>query len=181
MLLYAASLSSTTGKGLSPELILVGASKASSAKTLAVRDQDVNHKTQGTPRRTPPKPSHQASGKPRNGKIAVEAAKRAKEARAALFKSWRSARELLESANSPEERYLLTNRYLTEATVRKDISAVVNDVELFKLSALVEIWINYCQRSKKAEGMHIAALIHDSLMGLSRSTTELLGSVLISC
>jgi hypothetical protein len=89
-----------------------------------------------------------------------------------MFKSWRGAREVLESANSPEERYRQANRYLIEVKVRKDISTVVNDVELFKLSALVEIWINYCRRSKKPEGMHIAALIHDTLMGLSRSTTE---------
>jgi hypothetical protein len=172
MLSYAASLTSTTGKSLSPELILGGTTKKPSEKTLAVRDKEVSHRSLGNARLAQQKSSRQGPGKSKNDKIAAEAAERAKEARTAMFKSWNGAREVLESTNSPEERYCQTNRYLTEVKERKDVSAVINDVELFKLSALLETWVGYCRQSKKSGGMYVAALIHDILVRLSRSTTE---------
>jgi superfamily II RNA helicase len=170
MLSYAASLTSTTGKSLTPELILVGASNASAGKTLATRGGELNGSISDKPKTTLQKTSRQAPGKIKNDKFATEAAKRAEAANTAVFGAWTRTREALDTARSPQERYIQTKRYLADVTERKDISVVINDVEMYKLSALLEIWANYCRPSKKKEGFYVAALIYDALTSLSKST-----------
>jgi ATP-dependent RNA helicase DDX60 len=170
MLSYAASLTNANGKSLTPELILVGASNVVSEKVLIPRGGELNGSTWDKPKATQQKSSRHALGKSKNDKVKAEVAKRAEAANTAVFEAWARARETLEVAKSPQERYIQIKRYLADVTERKDISVVINDVELYKLSALIEIWASYCSHSKKREGLHVAALIYDALKSLSKST-----------
>jgi hypothetical protein len=106
----------------------------------------------------------------KNEKFATESAQRAEAANAAVFGIWKNAREALDTAKTPEERYVRTKRYLADVIDRKDVGAIINDVKLYKLSALLTIWGNYCKQSKRTEGLYVAALIYDAVMELSTST-----------
>jgi ATP-dependent RNA helicase DDX60 len=170
---YAASLTNTTGKSLMPELILVGASNVSVSKALAIRGGEMDNSIPVKTKALQQKSSPQAGAKVKNEKFATESAKRAEAANAAVFGIWKNAREALDAAKTPEERYVRTKRYLADVTDRKDVSAIINDVELYKLSALLTIWGNYCKQSKRTEGLYVAALIYDAVMELSGSTLPL--------
>jgi len=167
---YAASLTNTIGKSLTPELILVGASNVSVSKTLAIRGGELDNSIPVKSKALQQKSSLQAGAKVKNEKLAAESAKRAEAANAAALRTWKNVREALDTAKTPEERYIRTKRYFAGVMDRKDVSTIANDVELYKLSALLAIWGNYCKRSKRTEGLYVAALIYDAIMELSRST-----------
>ena len=172
MLSYAASLTNTTGKSLTPELIVVGATNGAVGKSLAKGGSEVRDHDPLPSKPQPQKSSRKVPGKAKNDKIAVETAKRAEDANMVVIKAWQRAQETFDASTTPYERFTQSKRYLAEAKERKDISVIINDVELYKLSALLAIWIAYCKQSKKREGQHVAALIYDALSGLSKSMME---------
>ena len=172
MLSYAASLTNTTGKVLTPELIVVGASSGPVGKSLSVRGGELQDRDSVPSKPLQQKSSSKAPAKVKNDRIAVEATKREEKSNATVVEAWKQAREAFDASKSPNERFTQSKRYLIDLKERKDVSVIVNDVELYKLSALLAIWTSYCSQSKKQEGQFLAALIYDALSGLSKSTME---------
>lgn len=169
---YATSLTNANGKSLTPELILVGSSKDSAAKTLAVRSAEptTGNSTKAKPGQQ--KSSKKPTGKGKNEKIVAEIAKRADEANTALLAAWKRAREGIDASKDPYERFNQAKRYLADMRERRDAKAIVNEVELYKLSVLLVIWADYCRQTRRPQGQYVAALIYETILGLSRSNLE---------
>ena len=172
MLSYAASLTSTTGKSLSPELIVVGAASGAIGKSLAKSGGEVRDGDSVPSKSLQQKSSRKVPGKAKNDKIATESAKRAEDANTVVIGAWKRAQETFDASSTPYERFAQSKRYLADVRDRKDVSVIINDVELYKVYALLAIWTTYCRQSKKREGQHVAALIYDALSGLNKSMTE---------
>jgi ATP-dependent RNA helicase DDX60 len=166
MTAYAASLTNASGKVLTPETIISRTAKENRTVPLPA-----NHDAAK-------KPAKQVKGK-KSGKAIVQAqiaqgqAKQEKKDIVAALLAWkRWVAETLEAIPDLRSRYLRAIAYYDDKTGQKGIDAIIPELDLYKLSTLVQIWASYCRASKKDDGYHIAALMLVLMEQLARSEIE---------
>ena len=175
MFAYASSLTGANGKGLKPELIIVGTSGNHDSKPVAIRDHQFRNKSGSKVPNGQAKTAKKSTVKPKDERIAAEVAKKAGEVTDAVVTAWRRTRELIESCSTPQERFNRANGYLADIRDRKDASFVEIEVELYKLLQLLSILVQTCETAN-SRAEHLLALIYDALLRLTGSEHLPLGS-----
>ncbi|KAI9827475.1 MAG: hypothetical protein M1832_004825 [Thelocarpon impressellum] len=168
MLVYAASLTSSAGRMLEPELITV--TKGKKGQQTPAADKRIDKKGKGGPSDGQSQSGKKDKANP--GKKAmlsnIAAQKDAKESDVArkLFASWQQKRQLLDGVIDPKSRYSKTRSYLKDLPDSKK-TVLEAEVKVYMLQALVDIWVRSCKDASKQKDYGTAALIWDALRGFS--------------
>ena len=174
MFAYASSLTGANGKGLKPELVLVGTSRTHESRSVAVRGGQPSSSAPKVPN-VQAKPAKKSRLKPKDEKIAATLATKAEETNNMALTAWKRTRELIDSCSSPQEKFGRADTYLADIRDRKDDKVVEVEAELYKLRQLLAIMV---QMSGKADTHHehLLALIYEALLRLAGQDDLPLGS-----
>ncbi|PSN74496.1 P-loop containing nucleoside triphosphate hydrolase protein [Corynespora cassiicola Philippines] len=158
MMAYAASLTNAVGKVLEPEIITSGGkSKTVSAIT----------ETEETPK---PKSNQKSSKKNEPtrkqammAKIAADKSRKDEASSEKVLQGWKMTCKNIEQEQSPVARYQAALQYLTTLNSELKRETLEAEVRFYMLNNLLTMWINACKQDQKDQGMHVAALIFDSI------------------
>lgn len=163
---YAASLTNAVGKVLEPEIITTGAkSKAPPSRTPTPVQKQENSK--------PQKGSKNAKGSRKElmlANIAAESERKDEESAKKYLMAWATFCDGLKKQEAAS-RYEKAKQYLNNLNDDLKRRTLEAEVRLYMLSVLLEIWTAYCRKSKKHDGMHVAALIFDMIREFSKLTS----------
>lgn len=171
MTAYAASLTNTKGKILTPEIISASAVKGSSGPSHGGRDPKAKRETK------PKGPSKAEKENKSKGPskadliIAENKAKKDKVDSSRAFAAWDEVRKRIDKLE-PESRYLEAGLYINRLEDAKSEILLV-DVEMYRLQALLHWWASFCKQDKKKEGYSTVALIWDIVRRLGSSGIEM--------
>ena len=164
MTAYAASLTNTKGKMLTPEIISASAVKGSSGPSHVGKDPKAKKETK------PKGPSKAEIANKSKGPskadliIAENKAKKDKVDSSRAFAAWDEVRKRIDKLD-PESRYLEAGLYIDRLEDAKSEILLV-DVETYRLQALLHWWASFCKQGKKEEGYSTVALIWDTVRRL---------------
>jgi hypothetical protein len=163
MAAYAASLTNAGGKILSPETIVA-------SKWNEVRKLDTGHGRKQPAQRFKGKKSGRAMVQE---EVAQEQANKEKKRAEGAISAWQKCvADVINPIPDHQKRYLRLIAYYDEKVERKGIDAIIPELNLYKLSTLVQIWSEYCKASKKGDGYHVAAQILVLVEKLAKSEIE---------
>lgn len=165
MMAYAASLTNAVGKVLEPEIITSGAKN----KALVFPSSD---KEENTKPKTNPKSGKKAGATKKQTMIAEIAASKARKDEATsekILQGWRIACKAFDQELELVAKYQKTKQYLSTLNTDLKRDTIEAEVRLYLLHTLLLMWIGYCREDKEMEGIHIAALIFDSISAFSKS------------
>ena len=171
MTAYAASLTNTKGKILTPEIISASAVKGSSGPSHVGKDPKAKKETK------PKGPSKAEKENKSKGPskadliIAENKAKKDKVDSSRAFAAWDEVRKRIDKLE-PESRYLEAGLYIDRLEDAKSEILLV-DVEMYRLQALLHWWASFCKQGKKEEGYSTVALIWDIVRRLGSPKIEM--------
>ncbi|KAL9616742.1 MAG: hypothetical protein Q9160_008430 [Pyrenula sp. 1 TL-2023] len=165
---YAASLTNASGKVLAPELIFVESSKGREPAQ-APRKSPGKQVSKDRNNKSTKIPTKSASAG-RNAISASQAEKMVKEMNKA-FEAWDRKRKDLDKTIEPADRFIAASSYEIDLAGRTNIDTVTNELLLYRLAVLLQLWKAHCQNSDKASGYHLVAMAVDLLHRLSEMRT----------
>ena len=173
MTAYAASLTSSVGKALEPELIITSRSKDSKAEAKANAPSVNGSVPISLPARK------QGTAKGRNtirDEIVARKAKKDEESAEKTMSSWKVKRDSLDTIVDPTVRYTSTQTYLQElATTKRRVLEA--SILLYMLHILMGMWSKYCKAGKKEEGCPTAAMMCHALLQLAEGPPGMTESI----
>ena len=150
MTAYAASLTNTKGKILTPETISLSAAAIGSSRTSSAgRGQQRKEELKAT------------SSKMADRIRAENKAKRENIEESKAFAAWNEIRKRTDKLE-PEVRYLDICKYFSNLDEIRAETLLV-DVKMYCIQALVEHWATFCKSNRREEGYNVAALIWDTI------------------
>ena len=161
MTAYAASLTNSEGKTLTPEIITQAALKGSNGFSDGRRDHQVKE-LKGKKNLKPSKAEQIIAG---------NKAKKGDSDHKRALSGWYTFREMHEKVE-PETKYLEADLYYNHLD---DSKAAILRLEagIYRLQALLHRWAILCKTGKKDEGYGAVALIWDIIRSLSSSRVEM--------
>ena len=170
MTAYAASLTNSKGKTLTPEIMTLSAIKGTSGPSSG-RDQ--KPKEQKIKDVKPKDAKGKKDSKPSKADqiIADNKAKRDNVDRSRALSGWEEVRKRLEKLE-PEIKYLEAVSYYNRLDDSK-ARILRLEVDIYRLHALLYRWAALCKQGKKDEGYGIVALIWDIIRSLNSSRAEM--------
>ena len=169
MTAYAASLTNTKGKTLTPDLITLSASKETSdPKSKDPKYRDSKSKD---PRSKDIKGKKDSKLSKADQIIADNKAKKGNVDRLRAISSWDEVRRRLDKLE-PEMKYLETMSYYSRLDDGKAAILQV-EVEIYRLQALLYQWAALCKNGEKDEGYGIVALVWNIMRTLNSQRVEM--------
>lgn len=166
---YAASLTNANGKFLAPERIFVESPKGREPAQASRKPpgKEVSKDRNGNSTKKTKKSMSSA----RNAISASQIEKKIKEVNKAL-ETWDRKRKDLDKITEPADRFLAASSYEIDRTGRTNIDTITNELLLYRLATLLQLWKAYRENSDKAHGYHLVAMALDLLHRLSAITIE---------
>ena len=167
---YAASLTNASGKTLEPESIILDISQKN--KSVTVGDKPTPKKAGRGNGNAGSKVMNRSTASKKDAIITSQAQKKDKE-QTLVFQAWQRKREDLDKIPSPLDRFIAASSYVFDVEKRKRIDIMRNEVLLYRLAALLQIWKAHCQKSEKVQGYHVIAIALDLLHQLSATSDDI--------
>ena len=171
MTAYAASLTNSKGKTLTPEIITQSTLKGSNGLSVGGRDHQVKEQKPKGQKVKDLKGKKDFKPSKADQIIADNKAKKENVDRSRALSGWDEVRKRLDKVE-PETKYLEVVSYYNGLDDSK--SAILRlEVDIYRLQALLYQWAILCKNGKKGEGYGAVALIWDIIRSLNSSRVEM--------
>ena len=165
MMAYAASLTNAVGKALEPEIITTGGKVRGSPATPVEKKEET---AKAKPNQKGGKKTVVTKKQAMMAEIAANKSKKDEASSEKILSSWRLTCKTLEQEPALVTKYQKTKQFLTTLNTDLKRETLEAEVRLFLLNILLSMWVALCRNKKKAESLHLAALIFDTLGSFSK-------------
>jgi hypothetical protein len=169
MMAYAASLTNAVGKVLEPEIVTTG------AKVKAPVAPVPSDKKEKKEENAKPKPSQKGGKKHVMTKkqammadIAANKSKKDEVSSEKIVQGWRTTCAGLDKEPVMVGKYQKTKQYLLTLNTDLKRETLEAEVRLYMLNVLLTMWVGQCRGDGKENGLHLAALIFDTIGSFSK-------------
>ncbi|KAF2734355.1 P-loop containing nucleoside triphosphate hydrolase protein [Polyplosphaeria fusca] len=179
MMAYAASLTNAVGKVLEPETITAGGkAKTPVSHTPNKPEEDSNPKrpAKGGPKKKAPTNKEIMLAKIAAGKSVKDDNESTK-----ILNGWALICDGLEKESKLPVQYSKAKQHLLTLNTELKREVLEAEIKMYMVNILLRMWIGYCKDDRKTEGLHVGALLFDSIYAFSkyrRSVTKAIANCL---
>ncbi|KAI9039192.1 putative DEAD/DEAH box helicase [Aspergillus affinis] len=165
---YAASLTNPRGGTLEPESVFVKSASNRDGKPVRTTPSSLPKK-QVPAKQGAAQPSNKSKPGTSNVRAQAEARQRSKRAEnhEAYLNAWKNMVNTFQNEANHIKRYIQVNQYL-KGLLNDRREVVEPEILVYLMDILIRLWLDECKSNRKANSLHIAALIWHTILQIQK-------------